>query len=134
MKKLSHPQTRMAAMVVKLVETLREETSNPEIPAQLLTCFFSIAANRDAEYSITDLSERMGTSLASASRVVCLLGRGPRGTTGLGWVTTRECLHNRSVKRVALTSKGKALLAELENSLWPSAHLWLLGKRGEEFV
>ncbi len=59
-----------------------------------------------AELSVKELSERLGLSLASASRTTDALVR-------RGWLERREDEHDRRVKRVGVTADGREVVARI---------------------
>lgn len=70
-----------------------------------------------AEPSVKDLAERLGLSLAAASRTAeALLRR--------GWVERREDPHDRRVKRLSITREGRSVIERIEAARLAGLRAW----------
>lgn len=68
-----------------------------------------VLAESSHEVSVKELSDRLGLSLAGASRTVDALLR-------RGWLERREDAHDRRVKRVGITREGRAIVDRIETA------------------
>lgn len=114
---VSPSQRKVAQVLLDVLETLREGTNDPELPAQTIAVLLHVAHSADPP-GIVELSNLIGMSKASASRLVQTLGRGLRDKgEGMGLVETHEAPDNWSKKLVVLTPKGIALMGQVENKM-----------------
>lgn len=85
-----------------------------DIPAQALTVFYFLAAQKEEEVPQQHLGEALGMSEASVSRNLALLSGGRSASLpGPGLIQGREDPAYRRRKLVSLTPKGRAFLAQL---------------------
>lgn len=98
---------------------IQNATKMPEIQAQQVICFLSVATQPDI--SMGALTRAMGTSGAACSRSIARLGIGESpDSPGLGLVEAFEDPWCRRRKQVRLTPKGKALAQRLDGIVSPA--------------
>lgn len=89
----------------------------PEMPLQQLHCLLVIAQSEEG-MSLTDISQKVGIGLATASRYVAALGKQNRHREeGLLLVESFEDPMERRKKIIRLTKKGKAAINKLVGEL-----------------
>lgn len=86
---------------------------DPEFPLQYALCLCEIA--RDEGLSLTELAQRTGVPLSTASRIIAALS-GSRGRCG-GMVRVRFSAIEARRKELTLTARGKSLIADLTSPL-----------------
>ncbi len=74
-------------------------------------------ADADADLSVKELAERLGLSLAAASRTVEVLLR-------RGWVERREDEQDRRVKRLSITADGHSVIDRIEAARLAGLRAW----------
>lgn len=96
--------------LARALERVREIDST--MTTQQLSVLLLIAAHGEAP--MADVAAKADMERSSVSRNMAILGPyGRQGKKGLGLLSFREDLTNRSRKFVKLTPKGKALVDEL---------------------
>lgn len=89
----------------------------PEMPLQQLHCLLVIAQEAEG-MSLTDISQKVGIGLATASRYIAALGKQNRHREeGLLLVEAFEDPMERRKKIIRLTPKGKIALIKLVGEL-----------------
>lgn len=89
----------------------------PEMPLQQLHCLLIIAKEPDG-MSLTDIAQKVGIGLATASRYIAALGKQNRHhEEGLLFVESFEDPMERRKKIIRLTAKGKAAINKLIGEL-----------------
>lgn len=89
----------------------------PEMPLQQLHCLLVIAQEPEG-MSLTDIAQKVGIALATASRYIAALGKVNRHREeGLLLVESFEDPMERRKKIIRLTSKGKAAINKLIGEL-----------------
>ena len=92
--------------LLRQIELFR--TLDPEIQAQGLSTFLTIAKNDPSPISMRDLAESVGIAQSSCSRNVASLGKIHRhGRPGHQLVESYEDPMDRRIKLVKLTQKGR---------------------------
>jgi DNA-binding MarR family transcriptional regulator len=89
----------------------------PEMPLQQLHCLL-IISQADEGLSLTELAQKVGITLATASRYVAALGKQNRHREeGLNLVEAFEDPMERRKKIIRLTTKGKIAVQKLVGEL-----------------
>ena len=116
--------TRVADAVLELINLMRDAIAQ-DAEAQVLAGFLLIAKRGDQNPpNILEVAKLLGTSDASASRIVAVLGRGLRGKPGAGLLETREDPTNYSRKLIFVSPKGQRLLGRLGDTMVASLAKW----------
>lgn len=113
---VSSSQRKTAALVLELIDALRDQCNDPELPSQTMAMLLTIASSSEPR-GVVEFGDKIGMSKASASRLVQTLGRGMRDKDGLGLIEAYEDPQNWSRKLVKLTPKGARLMGLLEDKL-----------------
>jgi DNA-binding MarR family transcriptional regulator len=87
----------------------------PTIEAQSVRALLEVALNPDV--TMTELIKRLNISGAAVSRNIDFLGDGKIGTPGAKWVEVNVDPHDRRMKRVRLTAKGRSVMNKLAEEL-----------------
>lgn len=86
---------------------------DPEMPLQQVICLFVIAQEKDG-ISLTDLANKVGIGLASASRYVGALGKvNRRREEGFNFIEAYEDPMERRKKIIRITTKGKIAIRKM---------------------
>lgn len=95
----------------KLLDGIKEV--DPEMPISQMMCLLVVSKSEDG-MSLTDVSKKVGISLATASRYIGSLGRMNRHhKEGLNFVESFEDPMERRKKIIRLTTKGKIALKNI---------------------
>lgn len=113
---VSSSQRKTAGLILELIDAMRDQCNDPELPSQTMAMLLTIAASTEPR-GVVEFGDKVGMSKASASRLVQTLGRGMRDKDGLGLVEAYEDPQNWSRKLVKLTPKGVRLMGLLEDKL-----------------
>lgn len=85
---------------------------DPLVPTQMVQAFLTVAANEGC--TLTEISEKLGTNLSTASRqLLDLSDRNRKMEEGYKLVERNTDPANLRVNRYTLTRKGKLLIDEL---------------------
>jgi DNA-binding MarR family transcriptional regulator len=106
------------AQVNDFIKTLSELTEDPTMPCQQQMLLLSLYGA--SEVSQSELENLTGVKRSSNSRNIAKLGKGEDAwaNNGPGWVESYEDLHNRRVKMVRLTPRGRAMLDDVWNRVF----------------
>ena len=86
---------------------------DPEMPLQQVMCLFVIAQEKEG-ISLTDLANKVGIGLASASRYVGALGKINRHREeGFNFIEAYEDPMERRKKIIRVTTKGKIAIRKM---------------------
>lgn len=86
---------------------------DPDMPLQQVMCLFVIA-DQEEGISLTELANKVGIGLASASRYVGSLGKINRHKTeGLNFIEAYEDPMERRKKIIRITTKGKIAIKKM---------------------
>lgn len=86
---------------------------DPEMPLQQLMCLLVIAESNEG-MSLTEVANKVGVGLATASRYVGSLGKiNRRREEGLKFIEAYEDPMERRKKIIRLTPKGKAIVKQI---------------------
>jgi len=86
---------------------------DPEMPLQQVMCLFVIAQEKEG-ISLTDLANKVGIGLASASRYVGSLGKINRHREeGFNFIEAYEDPMERRKKIIRVTTKGKIAIRKM---------------------
>ena len=113
---VSSTQRKTAGLILELIDAMRDQCNDPELPSQTMAMLLTIASSTEPR-GVVEFGDLVGMSKASASRLVQTLGRGMRDKDGLGLVEAYEDPQNWSRKLVKLTPKGVRLMGLLEDKL-----------------
>ena len=113
---VSSTQRKTAGLILELIDAMRDQCNDPELPSQTMAMLLTIASSSEPR-GVVEFGDLVGMSKASASRLVQTLGRGMREKAGLGLVEAYEDPQNWSRKLVKLTPKGVRLMGLLEDKL-----------------
>jgi DNA-binding MarR family transcriptional regulator len=114
---VSPTQRKVARVLLDVIDTLRAETGDPELPSQTIAVLLNVAYAVEP-HGVVELSTLTGMSKGSSSRLVQTLGRGLRDKgEGMGLVETHEDPNNWAKKLVVLTPKGIRLMGLVEDKM-----------------
>lgn len=113
---VSSSQRKTAALLLEILDVMRDQCNDPELPAQTIAALLQVASSIEPR-GVVELGEKIGMSKASASRLVQTLGRGMRDREGLGLIEAYEDPTNWSRKLIKMTPKGVRLMGLIEEKL-----------------
>lgn len=104
------PNSTTVSIVNDFIVALNKQTGDSTMPSQQITLLLSLYVHGDMNQG--DIEKVTGVKKSSNSRNIAKLGRGENAwaNEGPGWVENYEDLHNRRLKLVRLTPKGRALV------------------------